>query len=162
LVLKSELNFNGPITRIDYYSAGANSNISYYTFGIWLCHTNLSTLTDTFANNYGGNTPVQVLSANPFTINTTAANQWFGMNFDNSFNYNNNDNLLIEIRWRNTASTPAVANKCWDTGQSRFLEAEIYEATTGTLDNRVNYLRISHSNVGVEPASLGRVKATFE
>lgn len=162
MVLKSELNFAGPITRIDYYSGAAYNNIPYYDFGLWLCHTNRTTLSATFAENYGGNTPVQVLNADPFRVNTTAANQWFGMNFNTPFTYNNADNLLIEVRWRNTASTPAISNKCWDSGQTRFLEAEIYEATVGTLDSKVNYLRVSHSNIDVMPASLGRVKATFE
>lgn len=78
MILKNELNFAGPITKVEYQAEIAANNAQFYNFEMKLCHTPLNVLTTTFQTNYNGNTPVIVGTANPFAV-TVVANQWFGV-----------------------------------------------------------------------------------
>jgi hypothetical protein len=158
LVLKSELNFAGPITRVDYESYGTYAAGYFYEFEMKLCHTPLAELTTNFNNNYGGNTPTLVAALNPYTINAKE-NEWFGVACTTSFVYNNRDNLIVEVRWRNRTLTTKIEAWGYVAGSNRLLIHKEYSATEGQLSTKTDRLRITFSGVPVAPTSLGKVKA---
>ena len=61
-----------------------------------LCHTSLDELTDYYEDNYGGNTPELVATADPFSV-TVGADEWFDIPGFQPFSYDGVDNLLIEV-----------------------------------------------------------------
>lgn len=101
-----------------------------------------------------------VATANPLTLNP-AAGQWFPINCTTPFNYNNSDNLIIEVRWRNSSTTAAVDVWGYDCGSDRLLVYKDYNAAEGTLSSKVTRFRISWDDTALRPASLSRVKASF-
>ncbi len=123
-----------------------------------LCHTPLSALTENFQQNYGGNTPVLVASADPYLI-TAGSDQWFGVNCAPTFAYNNQNNLIVEVRWKNTQTETEVDCWSWDSGTNRLLIYKDYNAETGQLSSKIDRLRITYDDSAVAPTSLGRVKA---
>lgn len=109
-------------------------------FRIALAHTNLDSLTDTFANNYLGSL------YNVFfddSLDIESWNGWLDFDVNNTFNYNGVDNLLVEITWNGVAtgtgdistarmSVPGSNRRCYDfTG-----------AATGTADDTRNNVRV--------------------
>ncbi|OVE76777.1 hypothetical protein BVX97_00585 [bacterium E08(2017)] len=71
---------------------------------IYFCHTSRSTLSNTFTDNYDGNTPTLMLDRSSFTMNWTAS-AWNAIALDNTFLFNGSDNLLIEIQWTSSADS---------------------------------------------------------
>jgi hypothetical protein len=74
--LQTEIGEAGKITKIEWqnYSGSAGNGGTFNQCDILLCHTSLSAVTATFANNYGGNTPVNVYSGT-FVLPPLAVNQ---------------------------------------------------------------------------------------
>ncbi len=160
MTLKGELNFAGSITKVEYQAEAAASNAQFYAFEMKLCHTSLNVLTTNFQNNYNGNTPVVVGTANPLTL-TVSANQWFGVNCSPAFNYNNNDNLIVEVRWQNSGSGTSVETWGYDCGSMRLLTYKDYNAETGDLTSKIDRFRFTYSGSGVAATSYGRVKSLY-
>jgi hypothetical protein len=160
LVLQSQLGFNGPITKIEWEAANSFSNAPYRQFELRLCHTPLSVLTTTFADNYGSNTPVLVHAANPLLLSGTP-DAWFGFDLTTHFDYGNVQNLIVELRWNNGQVETEVQNWGYDTGQNRGLISKVYDGTTGNLFSTICRFRFTYDDQGVEPSSLGRVKALY-
>ncbi len=158
MVLKSELNFAGPITRVDYESYGTYAAGYFYEFEMKLCHTSLAELTTNFNNNYGGNTPTLVAALNPYTINASK-DEWFGVPCTTSFVYNNRDNLIVEVRWRNRTLTTKIEVWGYVASSNRLLIHKEYSATEGQLSTKTDRLRITFSGVPVTATSLGKVRA---
>jgi hypothetical protein len=152
------LNFNGPVTRVDYESYDTYAPGYFYEFEMKLCHTPLTALTTNFNNNYGGNTPTVVASLNPFTINARK-DEWFGVACTTSFTYNDRDNLIVEVRWRNQSLTTKIEVWAYTASSNRLLIHKEYNATEGQLSPKTDRLRITFSGVAVAPTSLGRIKA---
>ena len=100
LVLKGQIGFKAPITRLEYQSAGLWKDVKFYKLELRMCHTSRTVLTDNFQNNYDGHTPALVAKADPFTINAEL-DQWFGLGLSPKFDYDNAKNLIVEIRWQN-------------------------------------------------------------
>lgn len=151
------MNFAGPITRVEYESYDTYAAGYFYEFEMKLCHTPLSALTTNFNTNYGGNTPTLVAALNPFTINA-GKDQWFGVACTTPFAYNNRDNLIVEVRWRNQTLTTKIEVWGYVAGSSRLLIHKEYNATEGQLSTKTDRLRITFSGVPVAPTSLGRIK----
>jgi hypothetical protein len=160
LVLKGQLGFAAPVTRLEYQSAGLWKNVEFYKLELRLCHTSLAVLTDNFARNYDGNAPVLVATADPFVINAEL-DDWFGPAFSRPFNYDKSKNLIVEIRWQNETTGAKANTWAYDTGVGRMLKTREYNGTTGTLVTTVNRFRVTYDNPAVEGSSLGRVRALF-
>jgi hypothetical protein len=160
LVLKKQLGFSAPITRIEYHSAGTYSNVEFYNLEFRVCHTSLAELTANFSDNYDGKTPVLVATADPLTVNV-GLNDWFGFDLSPKFNYNGSDNLIVEVRWQNQATGDKVNTWAHDTGKGRMLKTREYNGSSGGLVPTVNQFRITYDSPAVEPTSLGRVRALY-
>jgi hypothetical protein len=136
------------------------ANVPFSKCELRMCHTSLSTLTDNFANNYDGHTPVLVATADPFVVNAKL-DEWFGFELTKVFNYNGNKNLIVEIRWQNETTGAKCNTWAYDTKVGRMLKTREYNGATGTLVSTVNRFRVTYDNPAVTPTSLGRVRALY-
>lgn len=158
LVLKSDLNVTGAVTRVEYQSYDEYAAGYFYGLEMRLCHTPLSELTTNFNQNYGGKTPVLVASANPYTINGKK-DEWFALDCSPAFDYNGVDNLLVEVRWRNQQYTTRVEVWAYKAARNFLLLGSDYNASEGTLSTKTDRLRITFDEGAVAASSLGKVKA---
>jgi hypothetical protein len=160
LILKGQLDFKAPITRLEYQSAGLWKDVKFYKLELRMCHTSRATLTDNFQKNYDGHTPTLVATANPLEVNAEL-DQWFGLNLSPQFNYDKAKNLIVEIRWQNETTGAKVNTWAYDTGAGRMLKTREYNGATGTLVSTVNRFRVTYDNPAVDASSFGKVRALF-
>lgn len=158
---KSEigLTLGGYINKVEFMRSSTASG-AFGNVRVYLCHSAKTTELDmTYANNYKG-TPVEVLNKSSVTVSGSSGQWWdLGITPD-KFNYNNTDNLLMEIRWR--GSTTACA--CYRAnGTNKRIWAFNDSATVAQYRfAQVQYIRLTVANAtGVAPTSLGRVKSLF-
>ena len=158
LWLKSEINVPGYINAIEFARSSGSSTGVFNHVGVLLCHTTKTELESTFNNNYAGKTPVTVLWRLRLSLSGTA---WIDIGIDAyKFNYNNQDNLLMEIRWGPSSGIDIL---CW---KSRMPCGCVYaassEAGSGLVFHDTSYIRLHVGTMaGLEPTSLGRVRALF-
>ena len=157
LWFKSDINTAGYINVVEFEKSSTAAG-TFNDVRVWLCHTKKTALEATFANNYTGYTPVQVRTSANLTLSGSG---YFDIGITpNSFNYNNSDNLLMEIRWNGDSGTGVP---CWRSAQplSR-VYATSHTATSGSVQNNGQCIRLHIGTMtGVAPSSLGRVKTLF-
>jgi len=97
-------------------------------------------LSATFDDNYAGNTP-QIHIDTTFFMVGGPANQW--LEWPVNFEYDNNSNLLVEIRWN---GDNGVGVPMWRTNETiprRVYNMTSDSATTGTTQNTGNYVKLT-------------------
>ncbi len=114
-----------------------------------------------FEANYGGNDPEEVFYASTKSM-SGSAESWTDIAFDDPFDYNNSDNLLVEIKWNGgsgvyysyTSDTPGYYSCGY---------AESYSASTMTHRNEWhNRFRLTIEPADeVQPASLGKLRSLY-
>ncbi len=162
LIDQSQIAYAGTINEVEYYAYYGYGG-TFNNFRAYLGHTALSSLTTTFANNYKGS-PVLVATASSFTI--PASKNWFPLKMTTTFVYNNTDNLIVEVRWQGKAGSPRgepIYSCRFGSGNHRVWAYNDPNASSGSADTLCYHCRLSFNYyTGVEPTSLGRVKAVFE
>ena len=157
LWFKSDINYAGYVNAVEFEKTDATSG-RFDSVRVWLCHSRNTTLEPTFADNYTGYTPLEVLNMRSLTVSGTG---WFDLRIiANRFNYDNKRNLLMEVRWN---ADDGYDVPCWRSGQpySRCYAYD-HNATQGTVYNTGQRIRLHIGTmVGVEATSLGRVKTLF-
>jgi hypothetical protein len=103
LYLGSEIGRSGTIAQIALFKTCFSNTATFPNVSVKLCTTSVSSLTSTFSDNYGGNTPVWVYH-NDALVRGGAANMWDTVDLTTPFEYNNSSNLLVEIVWVGQAS----------------------------------------------------------
>ncbi len=103
LYYPDQVGAEGKIMRIalNRTSMAAN-NIS--NLRIYMAHTNLTNLTDTFDNNYLGFL-TEVLNEPEYVLNSSDSDSWLYFDLNGNFTYDSKYNLLVEIRWNGTGGT---------------------------------------------------------
>jgi hypothetical protein len=158
LWFQRDINYGGYVNGVEFAYQSGRPPAVFNNVRVWFCHTTKTELEATFDNNYAGKTPTQVMDKLTLTLSGTG---WYDIGIDpNKFNYDNRDNLLMEIRWYGDSGNSVY---CWRSeGTAARVYAKSHTATTGTVENNSQYIRL-HINTmaGVEPTSLGRVRALF-
>jgi hypothetical protein len=145
------------ITNWEWYAAPTVSPGTFNNFTIKLCHTTRTTLTADFNANYAGAKPATVYSRPSQYINTEAG-KWFGFRFDSQFQYYFSGNLIVEVEWR--GDTGGYAYTYWSAMTARCVFS--YNGGAPTVRDYIHYMRVTILMIpGVEPTSLGRVKALY-
>jgi hypothetical protein len=158
LWFQNDINYAGYVNAVEFAYQSGRPPAAFNNVRVWFCHTNKSALVATFDDNYAGNTPLQVMDKLTLTLSGTG---WYDIGIDpNKFSYNNRDNLLMEIRWFGDSETNVY---CWRSeGMSARVYAKSHTATSGTVENNSQYIRLHIGTMaGLEPTSLGRVRALF-
>jgi hypothetical protein len=153
---REKINYAGTITEFElekHIYVGEYGNVKFY-----LCHTPLTALTADFKANYGGNTPKMVASFSTYKLPEIEG--VYPIPMSGTFDYNNRDNLVLEITWETGARQKVTvlggkltAHLCY---------AYDHQATTGTVQDMGLNARIHFDTYpGVAPASFGRVKGLY-
>jgi hypothetical protein len=159
LLKQAKINYAGKINMVEYYNASGDTG-TFNNYKLYLCHTDKKSLFRTFADNYKG-TPVKVADLRSFTV--PAAVGWFSLGMATTFDYNNSDNLLLEIQWQgdNGVRVPVTRG----TGLATNLRIYAFNnplAPIGNGDGCPYYTRLSFgAYTAASPTSLGRVKGLF-
>ncbi len=155
LWLQSAINYAGYVNMIEFYYYSGSFPASFNNCKILLCHSTKTVLEATFANNYTGNTPAEVFSG----TETLSGSGWIDTHIKpNVFNYNNRDNLLMEVVWNGDNGRDVFCYRA--SGASRRCYSYTSTATRGIVYTmEAQYIRLT---LGTMPAvyvtSLGRVK----
>ncbi len=153
---RDKIDYAGTITEFELEKqvyVGEYGNVKFY-----LCHTSLSALATDFSANYGGYTPKLVASFSTYKL--PAVEGVYPIPMAETFDYNNRDNLILEVTWETGGrqkvtllSGTVTAHVCY---------ANDAKATIGTVANVALNARISFDTYkGVAPASFGTVKALY-
>ena len=156
---QSDIGYAGYIQAIEWDRGTYTTPGTYSDTRVWLCHTTKTALEATFNNNYTGMTPVQVMNKTTFTM--PGGPNWVDFGIDpNKFNYNNSNNLLMEIRWNGDSG---VTCYCARTSQANSrVYASDHNAASGSVQNNGQRIRLYIGTMtGVAPTTLGRVKALY-
>jgi hypothetical protein len=159
LWFQSDIAAAGYIQAIEWNRSTYTTTGTYNDCRVWLCHTTKTALEATFDNNYTGKTPVQVMNKTTFTM--PAGPNWVDFGIDtNKFNYNNTDNLLMEVRWNGDSGTTCYCTRSAQANSRVY--ASDHNASSGSVQNNGQCIRLYIGTMtGVEPTTLGRVKALF-
>jgi hypothetical protein len=156
--LQNEIGAAGYINSVEFAYQSGGSTAAFNNVRVFLSHTKKTGLEAIFDNNYDGNTPVKVLDKLSLSLTGTG---WLDIGITpNTFDYNNQDNLLMEILWKGDSGHNIY---CW---RYDMVAGRVYAfsdtASSGTVYNEGQYIRI-HINTmaGLEPTSLGRVRALY-
>ncbi|MCK5560962.1 MAG: hypothetical protein KAJ51_10230, partial [Thermoplasmata archaeon] len=134
----------GIIDKI-YFMRNDNNYGSYENFTVFLVNSNVTSLSTFFNSNYGSGTPVEVLH-NVTRFFSGKAGEWFEIDVDDIFYYNNQDNLLVEIRWEYTNATSNIRTKYRSTSlygdyYGTVFATNDYYATTGGNEKNMNIMK---------------------
>lgn len=133
----------------------------FYDLTLFLCNTPVEKLTDNYSVNYGGNPRAEVYYA-PYELITATADCWVGFDLDQAFQYDGENNLLVEVQWTADGENGTVYSWGWITDGDTYV-AGVYDDPIGgvyTLGLRTKLVG-EYGPTAVEPASLGRVKVGY-
>jgi len=159
LWLQSDIGHAGYIQAIEWDRQTYTTTGTFNDCRVWLCHTTKTALEATFNNNYTGMTPVQVMNKPTFTM--PGGPNWvdFGIT-PGLFNYNNSNNLLMEVRWNADGGTTCYCSRTSDS--SRRVYATDHNASSGSVQSNGQRIRLYIGTMtGVAPTSLGRIKTLY-
>jgi hypothetical protein len=104
LYLAGEIGRGGTIDQIALFKIYAYTYAATFpNVSVKMCHTNVTSLTGAFNDNYGGQTPVWVYH-NDALVRGGEPYAWDAVDLQTPFDYNGTDNLLVEVLWQGTAS----------------------------------------------------------
>jgi len=160
---QNQINEAGAITLVEFqrHASYSGPGGTYQDGDVLLCHTTLSAITNTYATNYGGNTPVTIFHG-VISIRSGGAGEWFTVvGGISNFTYNNVNNLLIEVSWASGTSGSNFMNYT-SSGQPGRLYAQSKSPATGSIGSGYGHIgRITIEPTGVSPTSLGRIKSLY-
>jgi hypothetical protein len=122
----------GTITKVELQANDISYAATFYNCYVLLCHTSLAKVTTVFYSNYSGNTPVTVFLGTK-VIPVMPQGQWFAVAESINFEYNNTDNLLIEIHWSGAVGEHMCAISSNNRGKAGRVFALDPNATTGSV-----------------------------
>jgi hypothetical protein len=120
---------------------------TFYNAGVWCCHTTATELDSNFEANYTGHS---VKGARlPDTLALDWQNGvWGGIGFDDQFDFEGVDNLIVEFRWGGDDNN-SVYDLGFYTSGNRAMNADSPTAPAGTPRNYMPRMRIFYTTVGV-------------
>jgi hypothetical protein len=123
----------GPIVGMGFREyLGGTFDITYNNLRVYLSHTTATSLSTTYANNYGSDRTL-VLSKSAYNYKKTASGDEFEVfNFDTQFNYDGVRNLVWEFTYDSGTSVYRYFDAVYDSGMHRQY-ATSPTATTGTV-----------------------------
>ncbi|MFW5898739.1 MAG: DNRLRE domain-containing protein, partial [Candidatus Saliniplasma sp.] len=125
---------SGHIDKLSLYRDNhTTGSATFPDFTISLAHSDIDDLTDTFEDNYHGE-KIEVYDVPDFTFEEGSG--WVDIDVDNLFEYNGEDNLLVEIKWDGNASGDFVFLNYGIFGTEHRSLYNYSDSSTGTLSYR--------------------------
>ena len=156
---KSLIADSGTIDKL-YFRTWDTDEIVYDNFTVYLVETpRLGSLSTTASENYGGVTPTKVLEAEEYVVRNLG--MCLVIDIDNIFHYNNENDLLVELRWDALISGSAGIRYTVNTGGYRMWNLTHGGPRVGTDTSAYDMLfDFVHSENVIEYAGTALVNAT--
>ncbi len=156
---KSLIADSGTIDKL-YFRTLDTAEIVYENFTVYLVETpRLGGLSTTPSENYGGVTPTKVLEAEEYVVHNLGL--CLVIDIDNIFHYNNENDLLVELRWDALISGSARIRFTVDTGGYRMWNLTVTNPLVGTDTSAYDMLfDFVHFENVIEYAGTALVNAT--
>jgi hypothetical protein len=156
---KSLIADSGTIDKL-YFRTLDTDEIVYENFTVYLVETpRLEGLSTTPSENYGGVTPTKVLEAEEYVVHNLGL--CLVIDIDNIFHYNNENDLLVELRWDALISGNARIRFTMNAGSYRMWNLTLAGPAVGndasTYDMLFDFV---HSENAIEYAGTALVNAT--
>ncbi len=142
---KTLIRETGIIDKIAFQPSNADARWKVMeNFSIRMTHTSIDSLETVFDDNYV-EPLIEVFNISSFNLTTAGRPEWMEIDIENIFEYNGTQNLLIDIRWRNSHGMPEIP-----------ILVEVGMPYNGRLYSS-NY----HAETGDVSDTLGNFQATF-
>ena len=131
-----EINRAGVLDKIGWRVNSGTGSATLSNFKLYLGHTPLTNTSDTFDDNWGGETPMKVIDTDNFIISD--ADGWITIDVPNMFIYNNTMSLLIEMSFSARIGTNYLLYFYYmgaGSGTRRLYNNVDYTSATGILDS---------------------------
>ena len=154
----------GPVDLLSFnFLAGeTTTNQSWSDFKIHVVHTDITSMSTNYTDNYSGNTPELAYSIGTMTM-STVKEEWFGWEFDPPIHYDGTSNLIFELTYVDPKGSISVKI---GNGTNRCLFATEVNAPTGDFLGNDQAMRIYYDpNTSIEnrtkiPASVMKLRLT--
>ncbi len=94
----TDIGTSGKITHLYLQAASGSEWAVVENLSIRIAHSSNDSLGDVFEANHISPW-VEVISSGEYNISTSGAPEWIDFKFDRPFEYNGNDNIVLDIRW---------------------------------------------------------------
>jgi hypothetical protein len=143
------------------HSSGSTSAPTWlYDFQIYAGLTDQETLGSTFDTNFIPGTRTLVFSRDSLFIEVEP-NAWIDIVLDDSFWYEGDHNLVLEILWSagEETGTECAYTWHWNTGQMRCLSG-YYNASSGSLTSVIPHMVLT-GTTGLDQSTFAAIKTYF-
>lgn len=121
---------------------------------VYVCHTAVTEPDSTYETNYAGNKPNEAMARDILYLRWKNG-AWQSFGFDNPFNYNGADNLILEFRWQGDKDS-SVHDLGYYTSGNRAVDAKSPTAEFGTPRDHRPRFRIFYSLTGITDGTEAR------
>jgi len=140
LYLQSEIDEAGFVDIVSLQKGSGNSG-TYNNFRIYLCHSDVSSLSSSFSSNCK-DSPVKVMDESSKALSGSSSS-WVDFDVDNTFEYNNADNLVVEIRWNgDSGDTVALQTGVESSNRRSYNKGSDSSGTATNTDTKAYNLRL--------------------
>jgi hypothetical protein len=150
----------GTVMRWEWYASSIVLKGYLDDFKLTVCQTGKDKLVADFEANYDGRTPRKVYECDSQYTGGAVAYTWWGFDFDPPFQYDGDDNLIIEVFWLERSGEPGVVTY-WTPLEGRCCMYAGPVPCDPAIFDYLHYMRITISPTAVAPTSIGRVKALY-
>jgi len=165
LYTQNEINQSGVIQKIYHQILWDDTNAEYNNLRIYLCHSDKTSLNSSFADNCK-DAPVKVMDQASHTI-AGDAGDWLEYDIDDTFTYNNINNLVIELRYNgdNGQNAPLMKGDVGTSHKRAYLKDDDSGSTAENTDRAAYNLKIIIDPSGIPapeyPTSAALLLALF-
>ncbi len=130
----SDIGESGRITKFYLQAAYTEETVTFTNLSIRMAHSANTSLGTVFEANHI-DPWVEVINSSSYTVSTSGAPEWIEFDLNRPFDYNGNDNIVIDFRWQESAGTApgiyiAINLSATYAGQMGTTD---YSATTGSI-----------------------------
>jgi hypothetical protein len=148
------------ITQVSWQRGGSAGSPTgtYNNFKLYMAHSTLDELTNTYADNYIPGTRVLVYQT-ASQVMSAGADEWMTITLDTPFQFNGSDNLVVELEWVGGASM--FYTYMWGTGAYRgLMNKNDVTAPTGTLSQNMSELMFD-GPLALDQTTFGAIKSLW-
>ncbi len=158
VVLHGEIDTPIEISSIEWVRhTSGDAAVHLKNFNIYMGYCSSDELGKDFEANYISGSKKLVYSSPDVWIKANGPGEWFNLELTNSFNYNGQDNLIIDFVWE--WGEEEIYVYAWDSGANRMVYGGA-SSSTGNLDKKVLHMKLT-GTIGLHSSTFAEIKAMF-